>query len=410
MTRWFTAAGLVLLAVGASAALWRAPGTFPLATWAWWASTGLVLGTWLLVVVAVLAAWLERPALRLGAWLVPAGLLCGVALSGRLLFPATTPRFRAGVLLLGVAWAASSVRSFQALDARGRALALGGLLLGAPWGVGWSLARRPAPPGTRPSLAVLPPPGPSPTPGSGERLRVPCGPAMLLVSPLLVFMDSSRDGFWPGVAPTALEGAPPLEGARRRAALAVEPLDGGARIEAATEVPAAVHSHLNRYTDVELEGVARPVLRFPAVGPGTFEVRPFDYPRGRPVRFATLLPDGELLVAEATDAEKGPFVALGRGALPRGAPLVIEVLDGEAPRCTLTFLDFTAQADVSRSPTAGEGVPVNVVQFGVPAREGALPWLHLSLAETGLGAGRDTVTHAPGVYANRLLVTPASAR
>jgi hypothetical protein len=237
-------------------------------------------------------------------------------------------------------------------------------------------------------------------------VRVPCGAATLVIWPLLTFTYSSRDGFWPGVAPTGFEGTPGREGRGRRASLFLETLDSGVRLEAATELPLPVHSHLNHFTELVLEGVKAPTLRFPAAGPEAYEALPFDYPLGAPVRFATFLQGGELLVAQATSAEKGPFTTLARGPLARGAPLVVELLEGAARLCSVTFLDFTAQADVTTSPAAGEGIPVNVVQFGIPPGGAGLPVLHLSLGETGIGAGRDTVTHAAGVYANRLLVTP----
>ncbi len=401
---------LGFLAAAATGAMWRSPGVFPVSSAAFWSSTGLVGATWLLVGVAALAALLPRPALLLAAWWAPAGVLLGLSIAGRVFFPATTPRLWAGGALLGILWALTAVRTFRARSPGGRALAVVGLLLGVPWGVTWATARRPGLPGTRPALATLPAPAvQEPVPGvtlHGAHVQLPCGAATLELHPLLTFLDSSRDGFWPGVAPTAFEGTPALEGPRRRASLHVSAVDAGVLLEAATELPVPVHSHLNRFTALWLDGVAQPGVRFAAMGPEVFSLEPFDYPRGRPARFAAWHTTGELRVAQARDAEKGPFTTLARGPLPSGGPLTLELFDGPRHLCTLSFLDFTAQADGSPSPTAGEGVPVNVVQFGVPARAGARPAVHLSLAETGIGAGRDTVTHAPGVYRNRVLVSP----
>jgi hypothetical protein len=189
-----------------------------------------------------------------------------------------------------------------------------------------------------------------------------------------------------------------LEGPGRRAAL----VHTDTTLDAVTEVPREVRSHLNTFTTLLLRDAVKPRVRFDALA-ATFDVLPFDYLRGRPAQFAYLT-GRTLVVARGHDAEKGPFEELSRG--PIGEALSLTFFDGERALCTVRFDDFVRQADVGTlSPTAGEGVTANVVQFGLPAQDPNLAWVHLSLAETGIGAGLETVRHAPGVYVNHLEVT-----
>lgn len=402
--------GLVLLAAGASAAMWRAPWTFPLTHPLWWSSTGVVLASWLLVGIATWAASRARAVVLAAAVLSPAGVFIALGVTGRFLFTATSPRFWGGVMLLGVIWSLAFLRTIRSFAGAKRALVLAGALGGAPWGVVWVLAQVPAPAATHPLLRELPSPSqPEPIDGvtvAGGVVRLPCGRARLELHPLLSFRDSSLDGFWPGVTRSPYEGAPPLEGPGRRADLRIARDANSVTIDASTQLPVPMHSHLNTFTDVRIEGLAAASVRFGATGAAVFELTPFDYPSGRPARFAYVSRDGELAVAQAQDAEKGPFTTLAQGAIGADAPLSLTVLDGVTPVCELSFLDFTAQADRTLSPTAGEGVSTNVVQFGIPANPPGPPVIHLSLAETGIGAGRAAITHAPGVYRNRVVITP----
>ncbi|MEW5743662.1 MAG: hypothetical protein AB1938_32420 [Myxococcota bacterium] len=233
-----------------------------------------------------------------------------------------------------------------------------------------------------------------PADGGASVVTTPCGPAHLEISATLTFQDSSRDGFWP------LFSRPEPQHGRR--ALASRPFDGGVEVEALTELPRAVYSHLNTFAEVRVRGLRTPALRFSATGDIVVPSTVFDYPKGRPAHFAFRTAAGDFVVARGADAEKGPFTTLARGRLSSEEALTVTVLEGEQPLCDLTFLDFAAQADTSLSPTAGEGISVNVVQFGRPAKQPDVTVLHLSLAETGIGSGLDAVGHAPGVYVNRL--------
>lgn len=396
---------LVLQAIAVSAAMWRAPWTFPLSSALWWQSTGFVLAAWGLVAIATWAASRARAEVLTAAMLVPTGLLLAVGISGRLLFTATSGRFWGGIAGLGLLWALALSRTIRGFEGWNRGFVLLGVLAGAPWGVAWSIARIPAPAGTHPAGGRLAPAGEEGVVTSGT-LRVPCRGATLVVRPVLTFKDSSADGFWPGLVASPYAVDPALEGDQRSASVRVVEDGGVTSIDVVRNLRGPVHSHLNSYTDLVIEGARQPGVQFPAAA-GTFELLPFDYPKGRPARFAYLSAQEQLVVAQAADAEKGPFRTLSSGALKRGAPLDVVITDGALPLCRVSFLDFTAQADVTSSPTAGDGVPTNVVQFGVPMFpvEGK-PWLHLSLAESGIGAGRDAVTHAAGVYRNRVVISP----
>lgn len=409
--RWLLTFALALLAFGAGHAMWRAPGVFPLRSADFWASTGFVVGGWSLVAIAAFAAGRGLRLLLGAAVVAPAGVLLGVGLAGRALFPFVPARFWAGLVLMGGVWLLGFSRTLRSFRGTQRGLVWLGLLAGLPWGMVWVGAQVPPPSGTHPALRELPPPSTAPVPGEvtwrGQAVETACGRARLEVRPFLTFKDSSRDGFWPGVSPTPWEGPPPLSGPGRRAALEVHRDGDALTLDAATELPFAVHAHLNAFAEVSIEGLARPAVRFVALGSGAFEFLPFDYPHGRPAHFAYLSAAGELVVARGADAEKGPFTTLAHGAFPEPGPLTLELLDGDQAVCRVTFLDFAAQADRTLSPTAGEGVATNVVQFGLaPSGEGSAV-LHLSLAETGIGAGRAAVTHAAGVYRNRVVLAPA---
>jgi hypothetical protein len=337
-------------------------------------------------------------------------MLLSGGLAGRLRFPAADAVFFGGPFTLGGLWVFTTLRAYRALALRGRLVSFALSCLAAPLGVVHATARAPLPPGTRPLLEALPPPGPAGDGGavsSDEPLRFPCGVAQLRLLPFVRFDDASEDGFWPlrrtPVVEKLIE-APALSGPSRRASLEVTPVDGGVFVDAATLVPRDVAAHLSRFTEVSLTGLAAPGLRFDATGEQVYPATTYDYPLGRPVHFAAFTGDA-LVVWRATSAEKGPFVELGRGPLARGAPLALTVLDGNEAQCRLTFLDFTAQASAQRSPTAGEGVPVNVVQFGRFADDDGPVGLILSLAATGIGSGFETTQHAAGVYRNRLVLS-----
>jgi hypothetical protein len=411
---WMTVTSLGLCAFGASWTLWRRPGVFPPTDALFWATTGTVMLAWAAVAGAALGAVLRRPVLVSTFGLTPGVLLVTGGLTGRLVFPAAEAFFFAGPFTLGALWLFTTLRAARTLDRRDRLLALGLACLGSPLGVVQATARLPEPAGTTPSLTALPEEDPNrpelPSLVSLDAdgsLSMPCGSARLSLAPVLRFDDASLDGFWPLRRTPVVEKlveAPRLTGAQRRAHVRVTAVDGGVELEAATAVSREVAAHLSRFADVSFEGVRAPTLRFDATKDLTVPASTYDYPSGRPLHFAAWT-GAELVVWRATSAEKGPFVELGRGPLTRGAPLGFTVLDGATPLCHLSFLDFTAQASTQRSPTAGEGVPVNAVQFGRYRDDGAPVGVILSLAATGIGSGFETTRHAEGVYRNRVHIT-----
>ena len=88
-------------------------------------------------------------------------------------------------------------------------------------------------------------------------------------------------------------------------------------LEAVTRLEQPVYSHLNSFCDVEVRGHGQLSLEFSPCPGVPVEVRPFDYPVGRPARFAFLEADGTFRVVEATSGEKGPFHTLASGRLGR---------------------------------------------------------------------------------------------
>lgn len=397
---WLLAISLLALPAAASAVLWRPLGTFPLGSLSFWASTGFVAAAWLSALLGFFAAATRRPALLVTCSLAPAFALQALGFGGRFLFPDTFRAVWLGPAALGVLWSVASLPLLGTL-ARRRDAVLAFLLsaaLGTPGGVAQALARRPrSPPGTRPSN---PAPVAATAEPSPQRVVARCGDHRVDVLPFLTFESTSRDGFWPRAGPPdVLQGEP--EPSLR--SLRVDERDGGFALEATTELPHAVHSHLNRFLEVQLRGFDAPALTLSPTGDQAFPLLPFDYPHGRPAQFAAVLDDDTLLVARGTDAEKGPFVTLARGPLAGAERLALGVFDGTTLVARLTVDGFVAQADRGPSPTAGYGVPANVLEFGVPPLqpEGEpkpVGVLHLSLAESGVGEGLDTVTHAAGRY------------
>ncbi len=381
-----TSLGMVTLAF--AVAVWRPLATFPVDSLRFWADDGVVALSVALLGLATVGAWRGSLPLLAVCVAAPAGAFVGAAGVCFVCFTAS-PSVPGLLLLAAGLWLLGSRRFvFQT------PVAVVGLTLGALGGALHLGARRPPVAATHPAGGTVPA-----SADTSLRLDFPCGPATLSIAPALTFESATIDGFWAGLSrPDPLTEAPRLDGPAQRAAIS----HGATTVDAVTEVPREVRSHLNTFTNLVLHDVARPRLRFEALQ-ATFDLLPYDYPRGRPAQFAYVT-GRTLVVARGHDAEKGPFEELGRG--PIGEALSLTFFDGERALCTVRFDDFVRQADVTTvSPTAGEGVTVNVVQFGIPAQGPGLPWVHLSLAETGIGAGLETVRHAPGVYVNHLEVT-----
>jgi hypothetical protein len=189
-----------------------------------------------------------------------------------------------------------------------------------------------------------------------------------------------------------------------------EAAGGAIAVDAATRLDRPVYSHLNAFCDVEVRGHRRLFLEFSPC-PGTLiEVQAFDYPVGRPSRFAFVSADWTFSVVEATSGEKGPFRTLARGRLEPEQALTITFHDGDRAVARLSLDDFAAQADTTLSPTAGWGVPVNAIEFSLAGDGPTSPAsIFVTLAGTSVGRGWDCVGHKAGTYRNRLRLEPVAA-
>jgi len=405
---------LLLHAVAAGAWWWGMPHGFPLLhgrTLANAVAPGLVLGLGLSL----------RSSRAAGAAL--AGLWLGVALGLVVAFPLSGPRVAPAPALAGVALLAATRR-------RPRAVLV---VAGAVLGVALPFTQRGPAPDTRPLLppgAALPAPfeGWAAGPGEGpafevraaaESVGLELGPGRRVdVEPLLTFTSRSADRCWTLLS-TPDERRGPTRGVERvsarvvdyvsadgPAALRARARPGALEVEGLVALSEPVFAHLARGSFVSISGLAAPSVRFDACPDVEVELRESDYPVGRPARFAAF--DGATLrVLEATSGEKGPFRPLAEGPLARGAPLGLTLLDGAAPVVHLAWLDFTAQAGLGLSPTAGWDAPVNTLELHLDrSRTTSRVRLYAELAATSIGRGWDSVGHAAGVYRERLVVRP----
>jgi hypothetical protein len=180
-----------------------------------------------------------------------------------------------------------------------------------------------------------------------------------------------------------------------------------ADIVAAARLERPVYSHLNSFCDFEVRGHHRLALQFSPCESVPIEAEPFDYPVGRPVRFAFVEADRTFRVVEASSGEKGPFHTLARGRLSSEQALSITLLDQDRRVGRIELQDWARQADTGLSPTAGWGVPVNAIEFSRSGDSPASPAsIFVTLAGTSVGRGWDCVGHAPGTYRNRIRVGP----
>jgi hypothetical protein len=252
--------------------------------------------------------------------------------------------------------------------------------------------------------------------GTGQ-IVIPCGKGKIRLTPLLSFQSRSPDATWVVLAgadelrqrrvlthytktPTGFRASYTDDG--ESTLVATKDKSGTLDVDAVTQLPSVVYSHLNTWTAIHFSFEA--TLSFSPTGLATrFALEPADYPSGRPMQLAYLGEDLAFRVVRARDAEKGPFAELAHGRLSRDETLTLEIRprDDKDKGCRLSFKDWAAQVSTDPSPTAGWGVPQNSIQF---ASRGGESLVLLALAETGPGRGFDTVGHAAGTYRNRLHV------
>ncbi len=202
---------------------------------------------------------------------------------------------------------------------------------------------------------------------SDGSIAVSLQPLTFTVQPLLSFLSQSPDGCPTVFVPESVrDGALPrlrnwvragerscalrydLRG-QGPATLAVTAMAGqsAVAVEAMTRLVRPIFSHLNSFCDFEVRGHRRLALEFSPCPGVPIDVQPFDYPAGRPVRFAFVTADRTFRVVEASSGEKGPFRALARGRLASGQELAIAILDQGRPvaRIALTGLVGTGGHD-----------------------------------------------------------------
>jgi hypothetical protein len=245
-----------------------------------------------------------------------------------------------------------------------------------------------------------------------DNVRIHC-------SPLLEFDRISPDGFWSIFAPRRMQ--PPRRRYLGKATSAdrnafrysdgsqlLLPASLGSEtveLTAYVRVAADTFSHLNSFCVLEISGHKKLSLAFSPCRETVVDVRPADYPIGRPARFAYLDKSGQFHVVEATSGEKGPFHHLAVGPLKRGDALSIEIHDDIQLIAEVTLDDWSKQVSTERSPTAGWGVPINAIEFqrhGDPLESPVSIWI--TLAATSVGRGWDTVGHRVGIYRNQMSV------
>jgi hypothetical protein len=427
---------------------WLEPGGFGFAHPRFWVNRIAPAGALCLTIAALVALRSHRtPALR---WLLPLwpSAWAAAAVAGRVFFPVSLARF--WLLPLG----ASAAMALAALQpwrrARGWSWVFELVLCFCAGLAGAALvgAQRPPSSATRPlntALADLP----SMTAGMGSSasggmfldrkvmvqgsdgsISVRLGTLSISVQPLLTFLNGSVDGCWTIFAdPLDRAGAEPRLLSSRRAgdrsfvalyefrrqgstSLRVEaaPQPGTITIVATSRLDRLMYSHLNSFCDCEIRGHRRLSLEFSPCPGVAIDVRPFDYPFGRPARFAFLDAKQMFRIVEATSGEKGPFRILAQGPLGREQELTITLCDEGRALGRIVLGDWSAQADTTLSPTAGWGVPANAIEFSLSAAAPSSPAsIFVTLAATSVGRGWDCVGHRPGTYRNRIRLEPVTA-
>ena len=403
---------------------WLEPGGFGWAHPRFWTnSVAPVLG--LAITVSALAA------LRAGSSRVLRSLLsiwaagwATAAVTARIVFPITLEWLWL-VPLAGVLMGVAAVPPWRPGGARSRIGPLAAALGAAIAGGALVVAQRPSAAHTHPSgtaigaseasIQTTAPASAAPIrldpratvyPADGSiALRVES--VSLTIHPILTFLAGSKDGCWSILAALRSDGAgatPAPRGAGRAAIMSARLRPRGAGARGAPSCRRR-RRDLDRREYVFGHGrifASQLVLRYrgtrspPAdsrvltLSGAAIEVRPSDYPLGRPARFAFVEQDRTFRVVEASTGEKGPFRTLARGRLASDDALAITIYDEGRPKGRIALADWAAQADTTLSPTAGWGVPVNAIEFslsgmrhvaGVPLRHARR---HLGRSRLGL--------------------------
>jgi hypothetical protein len=425
-------------AVAASAWWWLMPGGFPVLHPRFWANREAPVAVLLVVAIAVLAARRGRLHLLSLTLAVFPVAWAAAAIAARVVFPITfcglflLPLFGASVM------GAAAFLTFRRQEHSWRRPLVAVTALVTLLGAALPGTQRAPAPDTRPFDLPMPRVISSPDPVdsvldevSNPRIRVhprdgsltvQAGSLRLGIEPLLRFLSRSPDGCWTILAPRGTRSGRKLvletvgrAGDRLafqyrsdyEAALLVDPGREGApvRLEAMAHLAHPVFSHLNSFCDVLVSGHRRLSIAFSPCPETVVEVRPAEYPVGRPLRLAYLDAQGTFHVVEATSGEKGPFRELGRGRLTRSQPLAITLYDLGVAQARVVLEDWSAQVGTALSPTAGWGLPVNAIEFGLEGDgPGSPAGIYITLAGTSVGRGWDSVGHGAGTYRNRMSI------
>jgi hypothetical protein len=245
-------------------------------------------------------------------------------------------------------------------------------------------------------------------------------PLVLNVQPLLSFANRSPDRCWTALAPDALSFpttrkliAKVHDGSRWRlfykdedtSVLELGTRDGAVQVEARSRLPSPVYSHNNSFAELTIQGHHKLSVSFSPLPGKRIEIPPAT----APTRFAYVDAARTFHVAEASQLRHGPFTEIAAAPLSRTDPLALTIYDGDKPAFTVELTDWAAQASTAPSATAGWRIPVNAIELvrgGEPETAPAL--IRLTLADTSIGRGTQTVGHAAGVYRNRLSITMPS--
>jgi hypothetical protein len=180
---------------------------------------------------------------------------------------------------------------------------------------------------------------------------------------------------------------------------------GRAEFTAFSRLDEDTYSHLNSFCVLTIRGGHQTALAFSPCPDDRIDVFPFDYPAGRPARFAYWDAEQQFHVVEARSGEKGPFRTLAAGHLERGEPLTLFIYDEAAMVAKVALDDWSAQASTDLSPTAGWRVPMNAIEFFRLGEQESDPVaIYVTLAGTSVGRGWDTVGHRAGTYRNRITI------
>lgn len=410
------------------------PGGFAISHSRFWTNRFGPILVLLIAIAALTARAMKREQLQRQLTLIFPVAWLGAAISGIIVFPISA-RLIAPFSLAGAGLMAWSLKPFPPRSLTLAALAIIALAIGASF----PLLERAANPDTRP-IVFQTPPVPADLvvadyvpsiqlranvgvhPSSGQ-IVVGLGRVQMQVGPLLTFISRSPDRCWTilsprdqrlGLARRLVALQPPGRGTMRAwyadddtSMLAV---DAAApeqiEIDAQSRLPQPVYSHLNSYCDITIGGHRKLRMSFSPCDETKIDVKYADYPFGAPMRFAYFdAGANRLRIVEASDAEKGPFHELASGPLSRGEPLTITLYDEDTRLCAITLHDWSAQASDEISPTAGWGVPANSISFSLNQRsDGSPASIFISLADTGVGRGYDTVGHPAGTYRNRMTI------